>query len=111
MKVCSSKTVGNEEGVDMVCRSDSSAARSLAGRVGVGCIRQCAAGLLWLQQKVNEKELRVTGIPTSASTSDIDAKLLSKARTKGLKFLINRSTEMMRRSAVKSMKRSRRKKI
>lgn len=44
----------------MVCRSDSSAARSLACRIGVGRPRHIASGLLWLQQKVNEKEMRVT---------------------------------------------------
>ena len=77
-----------EEDVDMVCRSDSSAARSLAGRVGVGRTRHIAAGLLWLQQKVGEKELRVTGVPTSVNTSDIGTKILSKARMKGLKLLI-----------------------
>ena len=76
-----------EEDIDMVCRSSSSAARSLAGRVGVGRTRHIAAGLLWLQQKVGEKELRVTGVPTSVNTSDIGAKILSKARMKGLKGL------------------------
>ena len=77
-----------EEDIDMVCHSDSSAARSLAGRVGVGRTRHIAAGLLWLQQKVGEKELRVTGVPTSVNTSDIGTSILSKARMKGLKFLI-----------------------
>eukprot|EP00913_Durusdinium_trenchii_P014129 g13262.t1 len=66
---------------------DSSAARSLAGRVGVGRTRHIAAGLLWLQQKVGSKELRITGIPTAVNTSDIGTKVLSKARS-GLKYLI-----------------------
>ena len=67
---------------------DSSAARSLAGRVGVGRTRHIAAGLLWLQQKVGSKELRITGIPTAVNTSDIGTKVLSKARMSGLKYLI-----------------------
>ena len=72
----------------MVCRSDSSAAPALAGRIGVGRTRHIAAGLLWLQEKTNAKELRITGVPTAINVSDIGAKILSKARVKGLKFLI-----------------------
>ena len=81
------KFLTNED-LEMVCRSDSSAARSLAGRVGVGRTRHIAARLLWLQQKVSTKELRVTGIPTAVNTSDIGTKILSKARMSGLKYLI-----------------------
>ncbi|CAK9116129.1 unnamed protein product, partial [Durusdinium trenchii] len=81
------KFLTNED-LDMICRSDSSAARALAGRVGVGRTRHIAAGLLWLQQKVVAKELRITGIPTAVNTSDIGTKVLSRARMSGLKFLI-----------------------
>ena len=81
------KFLTNEE-ADMVCRSDSSAARALAGRTGVGRTRHIAAGLLWLQQRVNSKEVRITGIPTAVNTSDIGTKILSKARMNGLKYLI-----------------------
>ena len=81
------KFLTNED-LDMICRSDSSAARALAGRVGVGRTRHIAAGLLWLQQKVVAKELRITGIPTAVNTSDIGTKILSRARMSGLKFLI-----------------------
>ena len=81
------KFLTNED-LDMVCRSESSAARSLAGCVGVGRTRRIAAGLLWLQQKVSLKELRITGIPTAVNTSDIGTKISSKARMSGLKYLI-----------------------
>ena len=81
------KFLTNED-LGMICRSDSSAARALAGRVGVGRTRHIAAGLLWLQQKVVAKELRITGIPTAVNTSDIGTKVLSRARMSGLKFLI-----------------------
>ena len=76
------------EEAEMVCRSDSSAARALAGRIGVGRTRHIAAGLLWLQQRVNSKEVRITGIPTAVNPSDIGTKILSKARMNGLKYLI-----------------------
>ena len=81
------KFLTNED-LEMICRSDSSAARALAGRVGVGRTRQIAAGLLWLQQKVVAKELKITGIPTAVNTSDIGTKILSRARMSGLKYLI-----------------------
>ena len=86
LKHCWSFLTGEE--INMVCRSDSSAARALAGRIGVGRTRHIAAGLLWLQEKTNAKELRVTGVPTAINVSDIGTKILSKARMKGLKFLI-----------------------
>ena len=81
------KFLTNED-LEMICRSDSSAARALAGRVGVGRTRHIAAGLLWLQQKVVAKELKITGIPTAVNTSDIGTKILSRARMSGLKYLI-----------------------
>ena len=77
-----------DEEAEMVCRSDSSAARGLAGRIGVGRTRHIAAGLLWLQQRVSAKEIRVTGIPTAVNSSDLGTKILSKARMNGLKYLI-----------------------
>ena len=48
----------------LVCRSDSSAARSLAGRLGIGRACHIEANLLWLQQKVAEKSLTITPIPS-----------------------------------------------
>ncbi|CAK9073386.1 unnamed protein product [Durusdinium trenchii] len=67
-----------------------SSGETLAGRIGVGRTRHIAAGLLWSQEKTNAKELRITGVPTSINVSDIGTKILSKARVKGLKFLIKR---------------------
>ena len=58
------------------------------GRIGVGRTRRIAAGLLWLQEKTHAKELRITGVPTAINVSDVGAKILSKARMKGLKHLI-----------------------
>ena len=58
----------------LICRSDSSAARSLAGRLGIGRARHIEANLLWLQQKVAEKSLTVTSIPTELNPADIGTK-------------------------------------
>ena len=72
----------------LVCRSDSSAARALATRVGIGRSRHIAAAMLWLQEKTMDKSIRVTGVPTAVNTSDAGTKCLSKSRLKGLKFLM-----------------------
>ena len=70
------------------CRSDSSAARSLACRVGIGRIRHLAANLLWLQEKVNNKLIEVTAIPTAVNPADAGTKSLSRARMNGLKRIM-----------------------
>ncbi|CAK9052235.1 unnamed protein product [Durusdinium trenchii] len=72
----------------LVCRSDSSAARALATRVGIGRSTHIAAAMLWLQEKTMDKSIRVTGVPTAVNTSDAGTKCLSKSRLKGLKFLM-----------------------
>ena len=72
----------------LVCRSDSSAARSLAGRLGIGRACHIEANLLWLQQKVAEKSLTITPIPTELNPADIGTKYMPKVRLNGLKYMI-----------------------
>ena len=72
----------------LVCKSDSSAARSLATRLGIGRTRHIEANLLWLQQKVAEKALMITPIPPELNPADIATKSLSEARLLGLKYII-----------------------
>ena len=72
----------------MICRSDSSAARALASRLGIGRTRHIAANLLWLQQKVKEKTVQSTAIPTELNPADVGTKSLSKARLTGLKYVM-----------------------
>ena len=72
----------------LVCRSDSSAARSLAGRLGIGRTRHIEANLLRLQQKVADKSLTITPIPTELNPADIGTKYMPKVRLNGLKYII-----------------------
>ena len=72
----------------LICRSDSSAARSLAGRLGIGRARRIEANLLRLQQKVAEKTLSITPIPTELNPADIGTKYVSKVRLNGLQYII-----------------------
>ena len=80
--------IAGERALLVCCRSDSSAARALATRVGIGRSRHIAAAMLWLQEKTMDKSIRVTGVPTAVDTSDAGTKCLSKSRLKGLKFLM-----------------------
>ena len=52
--------------VKMTARTDSSSARALACRQGVGRVRHLQAGLLWVQQMVNQKEFDVKPVPEAS---------------------------------------------
>ena len=71
----------------LVCRSDSSAARGMCSRVGIGRTRHLDAVMMWLQQKCHEKVIRVTAIPTSINSADIGTKALARARIRGFMFM------------------------
>ena len=43
---------------------------------------------MWLQQKVKEKKLSITAIPTELNPADVGTKSLSKARLTGLKYVM-----------------------
>ena len=56
--------------------------------VGIGEARHIAANLLWPQQKVKEKKLQITAIPTELNSDDVGTKRLSKTRLTGLKYVM-----------------------
>ena len=55
------KITGGES--QMKARSDSSAARGMTQRRGIGRVRHLDASMLWIQQKEREKILTVAAIP------------------------------------------------
>ena len=61
-------------------RSDSSAARGMCSRVGIGRTRHLDAVMMWLQQKCHDKVIRVPAIPTRTISADIGTKALARAR-------------------------------
>ena len=69
-------------------RSDSSAARAMCAREGVGRVRHIDAGMFWIQQRVHAKEIEVKAIPTAINPADIGTKSLSRSRSRGLMCLI-----------------------
>ena len=54
----------------MKVRSDSSAARAMVQRQGIGRVRHLDASLLWVQQKEKDKVLTTGAIPTELNCAD-----------------------------------------
>ena len=73
----------------MKARSDSSAARGMTQRQGIGRVRHIDASMLWIQQKEREKVLTVAAIPTDLNSADIGTKNLPKKRLKGLQYMLH----------------------
>ena len=65
---------------DILCRPDSSSARSLLQKRGVSKIRHLDCKLLWLQRAAQERQLSFGAISTYLNTSDIGTKALTAER-------------------------------
>ena len=72
-----------------LARTDSSVARAIATRLGVGKVRHLQTSCLWLQQWIARKELRMAAIPTSKNPTDCGTKILPGSRLKYLSFIMN----------------------
>ena len=72
--------------VQHVQYTDSSSARQVACRQGVGRVRHVAGKLLWIQEKVADKSFSLHPVPTVYNVSDIGTKTLTRQR---LFFLLN----------------------
>ena len=64
----------------LLCRLDSSSARSLLQKKGVSKVRHLDTKLLWLQRLANDKRAEFAAVSTHVNTSDIGTKLLSTDR-------------------------------
>ena len=60
--------------------TDSTAAMGVAARSGVGRLRGLETKVLWLQQKVKDKELRVFKVRGDYNTADLGTKILAMNR-------------------------------
>ena len=56
---------------------DNSACRYVLSRAGCGRIRHLSTRILWVQQRVEQKELRITPVSSTDNLADIGAKKLS----------------------------------
>ena len=69
--------------------TDSSAARSICLRQGIGHVKHLSTKILWVQQRVKKKELEVCKEKTEDNTADLMTKYLSKERTEFLMSRLN----------------------
>ena len=72
----------------MKVRTDSSAARSMVQRQGIGRVRHLDASLLWVQQKESERAFSIAAIPSELNSADIGTKSLTKKRLLGLLYMM-----------------------
>ncbi|CAE7396733.1 GIP [Symbiodinium pilosum] len=70
--------------VDMIARTDSSVARAIAQRAGVGRVRHLQTSCLWIQQWCARRELKVLAIPTEKNPADVGTKVLTASRLRML---------------------------
>ena len=59
---------------------DNSAARQLIERQGVGCVRHLSGKILWMQDLVLAKQVKVGQVPTQWNVSDVGTKPLARQR-------------------------------
>ena len=69
---------------ELKLHSDSSAARAVVARRGVGRIRHLAARQLWLQDELREGRLKVTKVPSNDNPADLKTKWFTTARREQL---------------------------
>jgi hypothetical protein len=68
---------------------DSSAARGICARLGVGKVRHLACRVLWLQDKTKSGEIKVKACPGAHLSADLGTKALARVRLMYLMNMIN----------------------
>ena len=71
------KDLGIELGIRL--RSDATAALGMSRRLGIGKVRHLDTSLLWIQQKVRNKDLELDKIPGGENPADLLTKHLDRA--------------------------------
>ena len=87
LEYCLCFIVGGEDKVVTFIKMDNSAGRSFFLRSGVGRIRHISVRVLWMQQRVKEKGLIPSKVPSCENSSDLGAKRLAKDRMEYLMCL------------------------
>ena len=67
--------------VSLDMETDSTAAKSIASRRGLGKVRHMAVSYLWLQEQVNKQQLKIHKVPGARNLADLMTKYLSPGRT------------------------------
>ncbi|CAE7436535.1 unnamed protein product [Symbiodinium sp. CCMP2592] len=72
----------------LTMRSDSSVARAIASRLGVGRVRHLQTSCLWIQQWVAQHLLKVLAVPTEFNPADLGTKCFTARRLRLLCYLV-----------------------
>ncbi|CAE7840199.1 unnamed protein product [Symbiodinium sp. CCMP2592] len=72
----------------LTMRSDSSVARAIASRLGVGRVRHLQTSCLWIQQWVVQHLLKVLAVPTEFNPADLGTKCFTARRLRLLCYLV-----------------------
>ena len=74
------QSMGREIGmnVEIEIKTDSSTGKGIASRQGLGKTRHIEVSVLWVQQKVKEKTIKITKIPGRSNLADLMTKHLGK---------------------------------
>ena len=73
---------------NLVARTDSSVARAISSRQGVGRIRHLSVASLWLHNRVQCRDISVRAIGTVFNPSDVGTKVLSVQRLRLLCYIM-----------------------
>ena len=98
------QAMAKDLGIEMTlsAKTDSSAAHGVAHRRGVGKIRHLHTPLLWIQQCVKSRGVKLTRVPGSINWSDLGTKPVDKSRMaeclthSGFRFVDGRSALALR---------------
>ena len=85
--------------VEAVIRSDSSAGRAIATRIGSGKLRHLHIRDLWIQERARARDLRLERVSTEDNTSDLGTKHLDKKRMSKLMSMANLQGAASQRAA------------
>ncbi len=77
---------GDELTLDL--RTDSSASKGMASRIGLGKVRHLDTALLWLQHHVNQKKIRLHKEPGSENLADVGTKDVPEVTMKKMMSLM-----------------------
>ena len=81
--------LGEFADVKLVCKTDSSSARSLTNRLGTGRMRHLQAGKLWIQEHVMSGDFTTGSVPGVMNPADLGTKALGRKRLWGVLRLVN----------------------
>ena len=64
----------------MICLTDSSAAKGISARKGIGRVKHLSLKELWVQDAIEQKRFRIQKVSTESNWADLGTKVLDGGR-------------------------------